>query len=104
MPSREGRRNPEAPPASEQESRTGAQASRPGQQFGHREVIMKFLSWILRIVAAVILLQTLYFKFSGAEESVGLLFALAMTVFVCSLALVAIHRRDLPILGRGLAA
>jgi uncharacterized membrane protein YphA (DoxX/SURF4 family) len=28
------------------------------------------LSWICRIVAAVILLQTLYFKFSGAEESV----------------------------------
>ncbi len=30
----------------------------------------KILSWVLRIVAAVILLQTLYFKFSGAEESV----------------------------------
>lgn len=28
------------------------------------------LSWICRIVAAVILLQTLYFKFTGAEESV----------------------------------
>jgi putative oxidoreductase len=28
------------------------------------------VSWICRIVAAVILLQTLYFKFSGAEESV----------------------------------
>src|SRR5262245_53188150 len=28
------------------------------------------ISWICRIVAAVILLQTLYFKFSGAEESV----------------------------------
>lgn len=27
-------------------------------------------SWILRLVAAVIMLQTLYFKFSGAEESV----------------------------------
>ena len=31
---------------------------------------MKTLTWIARIVAAVILLQTLYFKFSGAEESV----------------------------------
>lgn len=31
---------------------------------------MKTLTWIVRIVAAVILLQTLYFKFSGAEESV----------------------------------
>jgi len=28
------------------------------------------LFWILRILSAVILLQTLYFKFSGAEESV----------------------------------
>ncbi len=28
------------------------------------------LAWILRIVAAIILLQTLFFKFSGAEESV----------------------------------
>src|SRR5512147_2401710 len=27
-------------------------------------------SWILRGIAAVILLQTLYFKFTGAEESV----------------------------------
>ncbi|HCD52366.1 MAG TPA: DoxX family protein [Balneolaceae bacterium] len=28
------------------------------------------LSWILRIVAAIILLQTLFFKFSGAPESI----------------------------------
>lgn len=28
------------------------------------------LSWVCRIVAAVILLQTLYFKFTGAPESV----------------------------------
>lgn len=28
------------------------------------------LSWILRIVAAIIMLQTLYFKFTAAEESV----------------------------------
>ena len=27
------------------------------------------LSWILRILAAIILLQTLFFKFTGAEES-----------------------------------
>lgn len=31
---------------------------------------MKVVDWIVRIVAAVILLQTLYFKFLGAEESV----------------------------------
>ncbi|CAN5674947.1 DoxX family protein [soil metagenome] len=30
----------------------------------------KILSWALRIIAAVILLQTLYFKFSASEESV----------------------------------
>lgn len=28
------------------------------------------LSWGLRIISAVIMLQTLYFKFSGAEESI----------------------------------
>ncbi len=31
---------------------------------------MQLVSWALRIVAAVILLQTLFFKFTGAEESV----------------------------------
>jgi uncharacterized membrane protein YphA (DoxX/SURF4 family) len=31
---------------------------------------MKALAWIIRFVAAVILLQTLYFKFSAAAESV----------------------------------
>lgn len=30
---------------------------------------MNILSWIFRIVIAVILLQTLFFKFTGAEES-----------------------------------
>ncbi len=34
--------------------------------------IKNIVSWGLRIVAAVILLQTLYFKFSGAPESVEL--------------------------------
>jgi putative oxidoreductase len=36
---------------------------------------MKFtniISWVLRIIAAVILLQTLYFKFTGNPESVAL--------------------------------
>ena len=31
---------------------------------------LRVVSWICRIVAAVILLQTLYFKFTGAPESV----------------------------------
>ena len=31
---------------------------------------VKAVSWILRITAAIILLQTLYFKFTGAPESV----------------------------------
>lgn len=34
------------------------------------------LFWIARIVAAIILLQTLFFKFTGAEESVKLFSAL----------------------------
>jgi len=32
--------------------------------------LQNILSWILQIVVAVILLQTLFFKFTGAEESV----------------------------------
>jgi hypothetical protein len=31
---------------------------------------MSRLSWLLQIVVAVILLQTLFFKFTGAEESI----------------------------------
>lgn len=120
------------------------------------------VSWICRIMAAVILLQTLYFKFAAAEESVyiftkvglepwgryasgiaelfaavlllfpravalggliaamvmvgaigshltklgivvkndgGLLFDLAVVVFVCSLAATFIHRRQIPVIG-----
>lgn len=34
--------------------------------------------WILRILAAVILLQTLYFKFSAADESVYIFSAIGM--------------------------
>jgi uncharacterized membrane protein YphA (DoxX/SURF4 family) len=36
------------------------------------------LSWALRLVAAVILLQTLFFKFSGAPESVAIFTELGM--------------------------
>src|SRR5262249_41242085 len=121
------------------------------------------LSWICRVTAAVILLQTLFFKFTGAEESVyiftkvglepagrytsgvveliaavlllsrchawlgallatgvmsgaivshltvlgivvkddgGLLFALAITVLVCSLIVLVLHRRQIPFVSR----
>lgn len=34
--------------------------------------------WVLRIIAALILLQTLFFKFSGAEESVFIFSTLGM--------------------------
>jgi uncharacterized membrane protein YphA (DoxX/SURF4 family) len=34
--------------------------------------------WVLRVLAAVILLQTLFFKFSGAEESVYIFSTLGM--------------------------
>lgn len=120
------------------------------------------VAWICRIVAAVILLQTLFFKFTGAPESVyiftkvglepwgrigsgvfeliaaillfvpgltwlgaglalgviggaivshltvlgievqddqGLLFGLAVTVAVCSVILLLIHRRAIPVVG-----
>lgn len=121
----------------------------------------RIISWLCRLTAAVILLQTLYFKFSGAPESVyiftklgiepwgryatgvaelvaaalllsrchawlgallalgiisgalashltvlgievqgdhGLLFALAVTVFVTSAVVVCLHRRQIPFL------
>jgi hypothetical protein len=120
------------------------------------------VSWLCRITAALILLQTLYFKFSGAPESVyiftkvglepwgryasgvaelftavlllfprtawagatlavgvmvgaigchltrlgivviddrGLLFVLALAVFICALVTLFIHRRQIPIVG-----
>ncbi len=124
------------------------------------------LSWLLQIVVAIILLQTLFFKFTSAEESVyifstlglepwgryasgvaeliasllllapgyapfgallslgvisgaivshltklgievkgdgGLLFGLAVTVFIGSLAILIIRRGELPIVGPALA-
>ena len=123
---------------------------------------MLVVSWICRIAAAVILLQTLYFKFTGAPESVyiftkvglepwgryasgvaelfaallllfprtawlgafiaagvmigaigshltklgivvqddgGLLFALALAVFISALVTLVIHRRQIPFVG-----
>lgn len=38
----------------------------------------KILYWIVRLIAAVILLQTLYFKFSASEESVYIFTAVGM--------------------------
>ena len=123
----------------------------------------KIASWLVRLTAAVILLQTLFFKFTGAPESVyiftkvglepwgrygsgvveliaailllsschcwlgallalgmmggaimshltrlgivvqndgGLLFALAITVAVCSVITLALHRRQIPIIAK----
>lgn len=39
---------------------------------------LRFVSWILRVLAALIMLQTLYFKFTGAEESVYIFTQLGM--------------------------
>src|ERR687892_302915 len=39
---------------------------------------MRALDWIVRIVAAGVLLQTLFFKFTGAPESVYIFTALGM--------------------------
>lgn len=121
------------------------------------------ISWVLQIIVAVILFQTLFFKFTGAEESKyifmtlglepwgrigsgivelvavillliprtvpygailalgtitgaifshltklgivvkddgGLLFILACVVFVCSMALLILHRREIPVVGQ----
>jgi uncharacterized membrane protein YphA (DoxX/SURF4 family) len=40
--------------------------------------IASIAPWVLRIIAALILLQTLYFKFGGAEESVYIFSQLGM--------------------------
>ena len=129
-------------------------------------VTIAVLSWVLRITAAIILLQTLFFKFTAAPESVyiftkvgaepwgrigsgvveliaailimtprftwlgsllamsvmagailshltllgievqgdkGLLFALALIVFVCSTVNLLLHRGEIPVIGRRLA-
>jgi uncharacterized membrane protein YphA (DoxX/SURF4 family) len=123
----------------------------------------KIASWLVRLPAAIILLQTLFFKFTGAPESVyiltkvglepwgrygsgvveliaailllstcycwlgavlalgvmggaimshlttlgivvqddgGLLFALAITVAICSLITLVIHRRQIPLVSK----
>lgn len=41
----------------------------------------KYISWIAQIIAAVILFQTLFFKFSGATESVHLFTKLGVEPF-----------------------
>lgn len=131
-----------------------------------KDMTINVLSWILRLVAAVILLQTLFFKFSAAPESVyiftkvgaepwgrigsgivelvaailllwpqftwlgsvlalgmmtgaiashltvlgievqgdkGLLFGLAVTVFVAAAINLFLHRAEIPFVGRRLA-
>ena len=123
---------------------------------------LQILSWALQIVAALILAQTLFFKFTGAKESIyifsrigaepwgrigsgvaelivailllyprtvvygamgavmimvgaigahlavlgisvendgGLLFGLALAVFICGLILMVLHRQSLPLVG-----
>ena len=123
---------------------------------------LNLVSWVLQLIVAVILLQTLFFKFTGAEESVyiftqlgaepwgrigsgvieliaavllltprtviigailalgtisgamlspltrlgivvkddgGLLFVLALVVFVASVLILLIHRRAIPVIG-----
>jgi len=129
-------------------------------------VTITVLSWLLRIAAAIIVLQTLFFKFTAAPESVyiftkvgaepwgrigsgvieliaatliltprftwlgsllamgvmagavlshltvlgievqgdkGLLFALALIVFVCSAVNLLLHRSEVPVVGKRLA-
>ncbi len=134
-------------------------------EFAQPQIItrnLNLVSWILQLIVAVILLQTLFFKFTGAEESVyiftqlgaepwgrigsgvieliaavllltprtvtigailalgtisgailshltrlgivvkddgGLLFVLALVVFVASGLILLIHRRTIPVIG-----
>ncbi|MTI87578.1 MAG: DoxX family protein [Balneolaceae bacterium] len=41
----------------------------------------KLLSWVLRITSAIILLQTLFFKFTGAPESIYIFETVGMEPF-----------------------
>ena len=43
--------------------------------------IKTIISWALRVLAAVIMLQTLFFKFSGAEESIYIFTKIGMEPF-----------------------
>ena len=76
---------------------------------------MKILTWILRIAAAVILLQTLYFKFTAAPESVYIFSTLGIEPYgrigsgiaeLIASVLILIPRSTLPgaILGMGVMA
>ena len=40
--------------------------------------VTHYVSWILQITAAILMLQTLYYKFSGADESVYIFSTLGM--------------------------
>ena len=42
---------------------------------------LEYISWIAQIIAAIILAQTLFFKFSGATESVALFTKLGVEPF-----------------------
>jgi putative oxidoreductase len=44
----------------------------------HLSRVGQAVSWLLQVLAAVILLQTLFFKFTGAEESVYIFSTLGM--------------------------
>lgn len=48
-----------------------------------KPLIMKTIaiSWVLRIIASIILIQTLFFKFTGAEESVYIFSTLGIEPF-----------------------
>ena len=39
---------------------------------------LDIIYWIARLVAAIIMIQTLYFKFTGAEESVYIFTTIGM--------------------------
>lgn len=50
-----------------------------GQDSHQPILIMKYkISWIFQFIAAIIMLQTLFFKFSGAEESIYIFSAIGM--------------------------
>ena len=60
--------------------RSGETTRRPGHPTGMHNLtrVQAAVSWLLQLVAAGILLQTLFFKFTGAAESVHIFTALGV--------------------------
>lgn len=56
----------------------------------------KITTWVCRVTAAVIMLETLFFKFTGAAESVYIFTKMALVTFSSGFIVLMLHRREMP--------